>query len=144
MNRSGMKNAREIRRRKPDVTKIILSAGFWLTMVLFVALGYALGDECPGSGSMSCASRPSALATSILQDENRDFGNDARASDALRRSRCAPRAALRGTDPSFPQIANWQRGGSMYAPGLSLTITRRPDHLTLCPGPVEIPNSLSQ
>jgi hypothetical protein len=111
-------------------------------MVLFVALGYALGDEC--RRSTNCAGRPSALATSILQDENRDFANDARASDAIRRSRCAPRATLRGADPSFPQIANWQRGGSMYAPGLSLTMTRRPDHVTICPGPVEIPNSLSQ
>jgi hypothetical protein len=124
----------------PDVTKIILSAGFWLTIAVFVALGYALGDECPGA--MNCAGRPSALATSILQDENRDFAKNARASDI--RSRCAPRATLRGTDPSFPQIANWQRGGSMYAPGLSLTMTRRPNHVTLCPGPVEIPNSLDQ
>jgi hypothetical protein len=137
-----MKNASPILRRMPDVTKIILSAGFWLTIALFVALGYALGDECPGS--LNCADGHSAIATSILQDEHRDFANDARVSDAIIRSRCAPRATLRGTAPGFPQVANWQRGGSMYAPGLSLTMTRRPGHVTLCPGPVEIPNSLNQ
>jgi hypothetical protein len=135
-----MKNAFSIRRRMPDVTKIILSTGFWLTIALFVALGYALGDECPGA--VNCADRGSAIATSVLNDEHRDFAKDARASDAIRRSRCAPGASLRATDPGFPQVANWQRGGSMYAPGLSITLTRRPDHVTICPGPVEIPNSL--
>jgi len=119
------------------VSKIILSAGFWLTIALFVALGYALGDDCPGS--MNCGGGHSAIAPSVLQGENRSFENDALASDAVTRSRCAPGSALHGSDPSFPQIANWQRGGSMYAPGLSFTIARRPPHVTLCPGPVEIP-----
>ena len=123
------------------MTKIILSAGFWLTMAMFVALGYALGDECPGV--VNCADRGSAIAISVLQDEHRDFAKDARASDAIRRSRCAPGASLRATDPRFPQVANWQRGGSMYAPGLSITMTRRPDHVAICPGPVEIPTSPS-
>ena len=35
------------------MAKMFLSLGFWMTIVLFVALGYALGRaECPGS--MNC------------------------------------------------------------------------------------------
>jgi hypothetical protein len=136
-----------IPRRKPIMTRIIFSAGFWVTVLVFVAFGYAhaLGDVCP-AGSLKCGvgTENLAIATSVLRDENRKSESDIRASDAFARSRCAPEAAARGADPSFPQIANWQRGGSMYAPGLSLTMTRRPDHVTVCPGPVEIPNSLNQ
>ena len=124
------------------MTRIILSAGFWVTLLVFVVFGYALGDVCP-AGSMNCGVEHLGIATSVLQDENRKSESDVWASDRPARSRCAPEAAARSTNPSFPQIANWQRGGSMYAPGLSLTMTRRPDHVTLCPGPVEIPNSLN-
>jgi hypothetical protein len=140
-----MENARFDSLEDADVTRIILSAGFWVTMIVFVVFGYALGDVCP-AGSMNCrvGAEHLGIATSVLQDENRKSEGGAWASDTDRRSRCAPEAAARSTDPGFPQIANWQRGGSMYAPGLSLTITRRPDHVTLCPGPVEIPNSLNQ
>ena len=129
------------------MTRIIFSAGFWVTVLVFIVFGYAhaLGDVCP-PGSLKCGvgTENLAIATSVLQDENRKPESEIRASDVSRRSRCAPEGASRGTDPSFPQIANWQRGGSMYAPGVSLTMTRRPDHVTVCPGPVEIPNSLNQ
>jgi hypothetical protein len=143
-----MKNARRIDPlENADMTRIIFSAGFWVTVLVFIVFGYAhaLGDVCP-AGSMKCgvSTENFAIATSVLQDENRKSESDVRASDSLTESRCAPEAAARSTNPSFPQIANWQRGGSMYAPGLSLTMTRRPEHVTLCPGPVEIPNSLNQ
>jgi hypothetical protein len=143
-----MKNARRIDPlENADMTRIIFSAGFWVTVLVFIVFGYAhaLGDVCP-AGSMKCgvSTENFAIATSVLQDENRKSESDVRASDSLTESRCAPEAAARSTNPSFPQIANWQRGGSMYAPGLSLTMTRRPDHVTVCPGPVEIPNSLNQ
>jgi hypothetical protein len=113
------------------VGKIILSAGFWVTLVMFVALGYAFGDE------------QSVTASSASQYKSQQFENDVRASDSVARSRCNPRSALRSTDPTFPQAANWQRGGSMYAPGLSFTLTSK-SHVTLCPGPVEIPQTLIQ
>jgi hypothetical protein len=143
-----MKNARRIDPlENADMTRIIFSAGFWVTVLVFIVFGYAhaLGDVCP-AGSMKCgvSTENFAIATSVLQDENRKSESDVRASDSLTESRCAPEAAARSTNPSFPQIANWQRGGSMYAPGLSLSMTRRPEHVTLCPGPVEIPNSLNQ
>jgi hypothetical protein len=32
----------------------------------------------------------------------------------------------------------------MYAPGLSFTLTRNSPHMTLCPGPVEIPQTMIQ
>jgi len=125
------------------MTRIIFSAGFWVTVMVFVVFGYAFADVC-SAGSMNCGPEHLGIATSVLQDESLKPESDARASDRLARSRCAPEAAARSTNPSFPQIANWQRGGSMYAPGLSLTMTRRPEHVTLCPGPVEVPNSLNQ
>ena len=129
------------------MTRIIFSAGFWVTVLVFVVFGYAhaLGDVCP-PGSLKCgvSTENLAIATSVLQDENRKSESDIRASDVARRSRCAPESAARGADPSFPQIANWQRGGSMYAPGLSFWMARRSERVTVCPGPVEIPNSLNQ
>ena len=140
-----MENARFDPLEDAGMTRIIFSAGFWVTIIIFVMFSYALADVCP-AGSINCRAGAENLgiATSVLQDENRKSESDARASDALARGRCAPEGATRSTDPGFPQIANWQHGGSMYAPGLSLTMTRRPDHVTLCPGPVEIPNSLNQ
>jgi len=145
VDRSGMENARFDPLEDADVSRIILSAGFWVTMIVFVMFSYALADVCP-AGSMNCRAGVENLgiATSVLQDENRRPESDARASDAYARARCAPEAAARSSDPGFPQIANWQRGGSMYAPGLSLTMTRRPHHVTLYPGPVEIPNTLDK
>ena len=114
-----------------DVDKITLSAGFWITLVLFVALGYAFADE------------QSLTASSAAQYKSQTFDNDARASDSLERSRCGSGSARRADDPTFPQVANWQRGGSMYAPGLSFTLTSK-SHVTLCPGPVEIPQTQTQ
>ena len=111
--------------------KIILSGGFWLTLVLFVMLGYAFGAE------------PSSTALSAAQYGSKTSENDARASDSRERSRCAPASARRTADPDFPQAANWQRGGSTFAPGLSFTLTSK-SHVTLCPGPVEIPQTLTQ
>jgi hypothetical protein len=121
-----------IRGSQIDVDKIILSAGFWVTLALFVALGYAFSAECPGS--VNCSDEHAALSSPASQYQDRSFENDARASDS--RSKCK-----RG-DAMFPQVANWQRGGSMYAPGLSITVTGH--HATLCPGPVEIPQTLVQ
>jgi hypothetical protein len=113
------------------VDKIVLSGGFWVTLVLFVALGYAFGAE------------QSVTASSSAQYRSQTVENGARASDSIERSRCAPGSARRAADPTFPQAANWQRGGSMYAPGLSFTLTNK-SHVTLCPGPVEIPQTLVQ
>ncbi len=123
------------------MTKIILSSGFWLTLAVFVALGYAFAADCPGS--LNCADGTSALSSSLIHG-NATSDSAARASDVLNRSRCASMPAVRGTDPAFPEVANWERGGSMFAPGFSLTMTRRPNHFTLCPGPVEIPETLVQ
>ena len=120
------------------MAKMFLSLGFWMTIVLFIALGYALGSECPGS--MNCGDRHTTLAPSFLSDENPNFEIDPRASDVIPRSRCAPLASPRSSNLSdFQQMANLQAGGPTYAPGLSLTITRRPPRMSLCPGPIEIP-----
>ncbi len=120
------------------MAKMFLSLGFWMTIVLFLALGYtfktAFGAEC-----LNCGDRQGRTGSPDLSNENRHFENDLGASDVARRQRCAPDAPVRSNDLDFQQMANLQQGGPTYAPGVSLTITRRPPQVRLCPGPVEIP-----
>jgi hypothetical protein len=123
------------------MAKIFLSLGFWMTIVLFVALGYAIGhafgSEC--SGSINCRDGRIAFTPPLLQDENRSFENDLRASDIMRRNRCAPNATPRSNILDFQQMANLQSGGPTYAPGLSFAIEGQPPRISICPGPIEIP-----
>jgi hypothetical protein len=128
--------------RKTAMAKMFLSLGFWMTILLFIALGYAFdrawGAEC--ADPMNCAYRPTTSASSDFSDENRHFGNDLGAGDVAHRIRCASNPTSPSNYPDFQQMANLQANDSpTYAPGLSLTITRRPPEMSLCPGPVEIP-----
>jgi len=122
------------------MAKTIFSLGFWMTIVLFIALGFAIGhafgSEC--DGSMNCGLRRTAFASADFSDENRHFENDLGASDVARRRRCAPGVTSQSGYPDF-QVANLEAGAPAYAPGFSLTITRRPPQASLCPGPIEIP-----
>ena len=123
------------------MAKMFLSLGFWMTIVLFVALGYAIGhafgSEC--SGSMNCRDGRIEFAPPVLHDVNRSFENDPRASDVVGRSRCAPNATPRSNGLDFQQMANLQAGAPTYAPGLSFSIASRPPQMNICPGPIEIP-----
>lgn len=116
------------------MAKMFLSLGFWMMIVLFFALGYTFkavyGAEC-----LNCGARQAP----VVSNENRHFENDLGASDVARRLRCAPNATVPSNDLDFQQMASLQQGGPSYAPGVSLTITRRPQQVRLCPGPVEIP-----
>ena len=125
------------------MAKMFLSLGFWMTIVLFIALGYAFRDasgaEC--AGLTDCGYRSAEFASSALPDENQHFENDLGASDSdsARRRPCVA-SAPPPTYPDFQQMANLQAGDRpVYAPGISLTLTRRPPEVALCPGPVEIP-----
>jgi len=119
------------------MAKMFLSLGFWMTIVLFVALGYVFGAECPGS--MNCGDGQSAIAASNIQDENRSFESDPPASDLISRGGCATDAPIRGNISDFPQIADLEAGGPTYLPGLSLTISHRPPQVSLCPGAIAVP-----
>jgi hypothetical protein len=121
--------------------KMFLSLGFWMTILLFIALGYtfeyAWGAET--SYAMNRGYTRPAFASSDFSDRNLHFENDLGASDVARRSRCAQTASPRADYPDFQQMANLQAGDRpMYAPGLSLSLNRPPE-VSLCPGPVEIP-----
>jgi len=121
------------------MAKIFLSLGFWMTIVLFIALGYAFDFAHGAEYSETAIDRP-AIATSILQDENQRVAeNDLQASDVVPRSRCPQSATPRSNIADFPQMANLQEGGPAYAPGFSFSITREPPQLSACPGPIEIP-----
>lgn len=122
------------------MAKMFLSLGFWMTIVLFIALGYAFrnayGAEC--AGSAYCGYTRAEFVSSILPDENQHFENDPGAND--RRHRCVSNPSPRNDYPDFQQMANLQAGDRpVYAPGFSLTITPRPPELSLCSGPIEIP-----
>jgi hypothetical protein len=119
------------------MAKIYLSVGFWMTFVLFIALGYAFGSECPGV--MGCENRHAAFRPSVIQDENPILDNDMLISERFPHSNCPSNPTLRSYDPDFTQMANLQQGGPTYAPGFSLTIARRPPEVSLCPGAIEIP-----
>jgi hypothetical protein len=123
------------------MAKMIFSLGFWMTIVLFIALGFAFdhawGSECPDS--LNCGFQHVAFASSDSSVDNPHFENDLGASDVDRRRRCAANATSRTDYPDYQQMANVQAGGPSYAPGFSLTLTRRPPQASLCPGPIEIP-----
>ena len=133
------------------MAKMFMSLGFWMTIVLFIALGYAFdrawGAECAGSvNSIYCGYMHATRGSSISPvswnspDENQNFQIENGASNDLRRRRCANNASPRTDYPDFQQMANLQAGDApVYAPGFSLNITRRPPEVTLCPGPIEIP-----
>jgi hypothetical protein len=127
--------------RETAMAKVFLSLGFWMTIVLFVALGYALGNafgsEC--AGSINCRDGRLAFTPPLLQDENRSFENDLRAEHFALRNRCALDATPYSNTLDFQQMANLQGGGPTYAPGLSFAIEGQPPRMSICPGPIEIP-----
>ena len=114
------------------MAKMIFSLGFWMTIVLFVALGYALGYVVDESGL-----EPSYAAN--LHESYRSLESDRRADQADRRNLCAPQAASRDDDLLFRQAANLQAADRTYAPGLSFSVTHRPHRVGICAGPIEIP-----
>ena len=122
--------------------KMFLSLGFWMTILLFIALGYTFENAWGAERSdvINRAYQRSAFASSDFSDRNLHFENDLGASDVARRHRCAPTVSPRTDYPDFQQMANLQAGDRpVYAPGLSITLTRRPPEVALCPGPAEIP-----
>jgi hypothetical protein len=123
------------------MAKTFLSLGFWMTILLFVAIGYAyenaLGAECAGS---NCGYTNVTSGPWVPANDKWHFENDLGASDDIHRPRCAPNSSPGADYPDFQQMANLQAGDSpTYAPGFSFTITRRPPEASLCPGPIEIP-----
>jgi hypothetical protein len=121
------------------MAKIFLSLGFWMTIVLFIALGYALGYAHCAEDADSIGDQHPATARSVLPDENQRDANNIRAGDVVPRSRCPQSATPRSNIADFDQMANLQEGGPAYASGFSFSISRHPSQLTLCPGPIEIP-----
>jgi hypothetical protein len=120
------------------MAKMFLSLGFWMTIILFIALGYAF-DQAYGAECLNCGNQPTTRDSFASSKHSWHFENDSGASDVARRHGCAPNATARPNGPEFEQMANLQQGGPSYAPGLSISITPRPAQVSLCPGPIEIP-----
>jgi len=117
------------------MAKMFFSLGFWMTIVLFIVLGYAFGYVLDESGIGSTYES----VTSALRHEFRGTANQPAPGDVAGRNKCAPQTISRGDDLSFRQFANLQAGERTYAPGLSFSFARHPDRIRVCPGPIEIP-----
>ena len=120
--------------------KMIFSLGFWMTIVLFIALGYALGYVIDESGLGSSSGVAGSTSTTLtLRDERRGFESDLSAAEIAARNVCAPQTASHDDDLRFRQVASVQAADRTYAPGLSFIITHHPSRIRVCPGPIEIP-----
>jgi hypothetical protein len=125
-------------REETAMGKMFLSLGFWMTIILFIALGYAF-RQAYGAECLNCGNPSSTVDSFASSEQGWHFENNLGANDVARSSRCAPNAAVRPNDPEFEQMANLQQGGPVYAPGFSITLGRRSPQVSLCPGPIEIP-----
>lgn len=126
------------------MAKMFFSLGFWMTIMLFIMLGYALGAfgysfgaDC--AGSVNCGAGQPAMVSPVLPEVNRNPENDLPSRDVFPRVRCTPNATPHSNIFDFQQMANLQAGGPTYAPGLSLSTSSSDDEVSLCPGPIEIP-----
>jgi hypothetical protein len=122
------------------MAKMIFSLGFWMTIILFIALGYALGyviDEAGLGSSYSVAG--STFTPSTLHNEYRNVESDLSAAEIAARKVCASQAASRDDDLLFRQVRSLQAADRTYAPGFSFSITHHPSRIRICPGPIEIP-----
>jgi hypothetical protein len=60
--------------------RIIFCSGFWLTVAIFVALGYALGADC--ASAVNCSQEPQAAASSVRPDEGGNHESELRAVES--------------------------------------------------------------
>ena len=122
------------------MAKMIFSLGFWMTIVLFIALGYALGYVIDESGLGSGYSvAGSKFTPSTLHDEYRSTETDLSSAENAARNVCASQTASHDSGLLFRQVASLQAADRTYAPGLSFSITHHPRRIRICPGPVEVP-----
>ena len=125
------------------MAKMIFSLGFWMTIVLFIALGLRIrprmGLRVPRFAELRLSTRLRSHHLTF-QIDNPHFENDLGASDVARRRRCAANATSRSDYPDFQQMANLQAGDRpTYAPGILAHDNPSPSEVSLCPGPIEIP-----
>jgi hypothetical protein len=113
------------------MAKMIFSLGFWMTIVLFIALGYALGYVVDESG---VGAPYGTKVTSLFHDEYPGV-----LSDVAGHNKCASQTTSRDDDFLFRQFANLQASDRRYAPGLSFSVAHHPDRIRVCPGPIEVP-----
>jgi len=110
------------------MVRLISCLGFWLTMGLFIALGYALGDEC-GSARTCIVDPPqvqsSASSTYSLNETLSETKKTVRESDCLGNSRSSVSDLARGT--------NREGANPVYAPSVVLTFEDNPLSIRVCP-----------
>ena len=122
------------------MAKMFLSLGFWMTIVLFIALGYAFdfahGAEYSETAIDHAGDRVRQFYRTKISASSKMICKAATSYRAVDARETRRRAA---TLLDFQQMANLQDGGPAYAPGFSFSITRQPPQLSICPGPIEIP-----
>lgn len=122
------------------MAKMFFSLSFWMTIVLFISLGYVFGAEVPSpmayraeEQTISGPLAPRDVTPLYLDETNHNAGVEDR--------------ELRGcpSDESpnrFPPSYSADRQEPRYVPGLTFMLGDKPPRMSrLCAGPVQIPRS---
>jgi hypothetical protein len=123
------------------MAKMFFSLGFWMTIVLFISLGYVFGAELPSPLNYSAEEHtiggPLAPRDEASQYVDQNNQNGAAVED--RELRGCP---SNESPNKFPPSYSAERQGPRFAPGLTFTLGDKPARMSsLCAGPVEIPRS---
>jgi hypothetical protein len=122
------------------MAKMFFSLGFWMTIVLFISLGYVFGAEVPNPLAYS-AEQTTIDGPLQPRDEAPQYLNETNTGDAGQDREL--RGCPNNEGPNkFPQSLSAERQELRYAPGFSFTFGDKPLRQShLCAGPVEIPRS---
>jgi len=110
------------------MVRLMSCLGLWLTIGLFVALGYALGDEC--GSARTCVVNPPEVqsSSSSTQSLNQTFN---RTETTARESGCRGNPTLSVND--LAQSTNREGANPVYAPSVVLTFGDNPLRIRVCP-----------
>lgn len=123
------------------MAKMFFSLGFWMTIVLFVTLGYVFGAELPSP--MAYRAEQQTIYESLAsRDEASQYLDQSNHNGAAAEDRELPGCPSNESPNKFPRSYSADRQEPRFAPGLSFSLGGNPPRMSnLCAAPVEIPRS---
>jgi hypothetical protein len=122
------------------MAKMFFSLGFWMTIVLFVSLGYVFGAELPSPTTYS-AEEQTIEGPLVPHDQASQYLDQTNQRDVGAQDRELRGCPSNENPNKFPPSYSAERQEPRYAPGLTFTLGDKPRSSSLCAGPVEIPRS---
>ena len=123
------------------MAKMFFSLGFWMTIVLFVSLGYVFGAELPSPMAYR-AEEQTVDGPLAPRDEASQYLDQTNQYNAGAKDRELRGCSSNVSPNKFPPSYSAERQEPRFAPGLSFTLGgNSPRMSSLCAGPVEIPRS---